>query len=130
MNKLRPLLFAVILISLLSCEKELSIENTTNGSDLIVGIDCRISKIVYIDTAGTAGGGIGKGMGSTTADINNLDFVTELRQYDSLASVLVYITGPVYKNDSVYINPYEYFIVDANKKVIKMHLVNNNFIKK
>lgn len=121
MNKLRPLLFAAILISLFSCEKEYSSENTGSDSEFIVGIDCRISKIVYTDTAGTSIGLPGIGLGSIAADIDNLDIVTELRQYDSLSSVLVYYTRPVYRNDSVYINADEYFIVDANKKVTKMH---------
>ena len=122
MNKLRPLLFATVLISLFSCEKEYSTENSgNNDNEFIVGIDCRISKIVFTDTAGTSMGSPGTGLGSITADINNLDIVTELRAYDSLSSVLVYYTRPVYTNDSVYINADEYFIVDANKRITKMH---------
>lgn len=122
MNKLRPLLFAVILIAVFSCEKEFSTENTGSDSEFIVGIDCRISKIVYTDTAGTAAGGTGTGLGSIAADINNLDIVTKLTQFDSLSNTIEFILDPpVYRNDSVYINADEYFIVDANKKVIKMH---------
>ena len=122
MNKLLPLLFAAILISLFSCEKEYSTENSgNNDNEFIVGIDCRISKIVSIDTAGTAAGGTGKGLGSIAADINNLDIVTEVREYDSLSNVLEYYTRPVYTNDSIYINSDEYFIVDANKRITKMH---------
>jgi hypothetical protein len=122
MNKLRPLLFAAILISFVSCEKEFSTENSgNNDNEFIIGIDCRISKIVYTDTAGTSIGLPGKGLGSITADIDNLDIVTELRLYDSLSSVLEYYTRPVYRSDSVYFNSYEYFIVDANKRILKMH---------
>ena len=116
MNKLRPLLFAAILIALFSCEKEYSSENTGSDSEFIVGIDCRISKIVYTDTAG-----VGTGLGSIEANINNLDIVTKLTEFDSLSNTIKFITDPVYRNDSVYINADEYFIVDANKKVIKMH---------
>jgi hypothetical protein len=125
MNKLRPLLFAAILISLFSCEKEYSTENSGNtDNEFIVGIDCRISKIVYIDTAGTAAGGTGTGLGSIAADINSLDIVTNINEYDSLSSTLEYITAPVYTNDTVYfspVNPDEYFVVDANKRILKMH---------
>jgi hypothetical protein len=122
MNKLRPLLFAAILIALFSCEKEFSSENIGSDSELIVGIDCRISKIVYTDTAGTAAGGRGTGLGSIAADINNLDIVTKITQFDSLANVITYITpGLVYTNDTVYINADEYFIIDANRRVYKMH---------
>jgi hypothetical protein len=116
MNKLRPLLFAAILIALFSCEKEYSSENTGSDSEFIVGIDCRISKIVYTDTAG-----VGTGLGSIAANINNLDIVTKLTEFDSLSNTIKFITDPVYRNDSVYINADEYFIVDANKKVTKMH---------
>jgi len=116
MNKLRPLLFAAILFALFSCEKEYSSENIGSDSEFIVGIDCRISKIVYTDTAG-----VGTGLGSIEANINNLDIVTKLTEFDSLSNTIKFITDPVYRNDSVYINADEYFIVDANKKVIKMH---------
>jgi hypothetical protein len=121
MNKLRPLLFTVILVSLLSCEKELSVENSTNGSDMIVGIDCRISKIVFTDTAGTGIGLPGTGLGSIASDINNLDIVTRITEFDSLSNTIEFITDPIYKNDSVYINADEYFIQDANNRITKMH---------
>ena len=117
MNKLRPLLFAAILISLFSCEKEYSSENSGNtNSEFIVGIDCRISKIVYKDTAG-----VGTGLGSIEAAINNLDIVTKITMFDSLSNTIEFITSPIYTNDSVYINADEYFVVDANKKITKMH---------
>lgn len=121
MKKLIPLAFAAILISLFSCEKELSVENNGGGSDLIVGIDCRISKIVYTDTAGTSIGLPGTGLGSIAADINSLDIVTKLTEFDSLSNTIEFITDPVYTNDTVYINADEYFVVDANKRITKMH---------
>ncbi|MBL7701882.1 MAG: hypothetical protein JNM14_06500 [Ferruginibacter sp.] len=121
MKKLLPLVLAAILISLFSCEKEYSNENTGGGSDLIVGVDCRISKIVYTDTSGTSIGLPGTGLGSIAADIDNLDIVTEIRLYDSLAAVLEYWGQPVYRNDTVYISPDEYFVADANKRITKMH---------
>lgn len=121
MNKLLPLLFAVSLVSLLSCEKELSVENTPNGSDMIIGIDCRISKIVFTDTAGASMGLPGIGLGSIASDINNLDIVTRITEFDSLSNTIEFITDPIYKNDSVYINADEYFIEDANRRITKMH---------
>ena len=122
MNKLRPLLFAAILISFVSCEKEYSSENSGNiNSEFIVGIDCRISKIVSTDTAGTAAGGTGTGLGSIAANINNLDIVTRITKFDSLSNTIEFITSPIYTNDTVYINADEYFVVDANKKITKMH---------
>ena len=121
MNKLRPLLFAAILIAVFSCEKEFSVENSGTDSEFIVGIDCRIRKIVYTDTTGTSMGSPGTGLGSITADINNLDIVTRVTEFDSLSNTIEYITDPVYRNDSVYINADEYFIVDADKRITIMH---------
>jgi hypothetical protein len=126
MNKLRPLLFIAMVVTLFACEKEYSSENTDAGSDLIVGIDCRISKIVYIDTSGTAGGGRGAGLGSVEANINSLDIVTGITQFDSTANVITYISpGPVYTNDTVYIDTEEYFVVDVNKRITKSHLLSD-----
>ena len=117
MNKFRPLLFIAIAVALFSCEKEYSEENSGNtGSDLIVGINCRISKIVYTDTSG-----LGTGMGSIKSNINSLDIDTLITQYDSVGNTIVFIESPTYSNDSVFINADEYFVVDINKRINKMH---------
>ena len=115
MNKLRPLLFAGFVFIFFSCEKEYSVENSGGGSDLIVGIDCRISKIVYTDTATNTG------LGSLAADINSLDIVTKIIKFDSLSNTIEFIVTPVYVNDTIYINPDEYFVVDINKRINKLH---------
>ena len=117
MNKFRPLLFIAIAVALFSCEKEYSEENSGNtGSDLIVGINCRISKIVYTDTSG-----LGTGLGSIKSNINSLDIDTLITQYDSVGNTIVFIEKPIYSNDSVFINADEYFVVDINKRINKMH---------
>ena len=80
MKKLLPLFFAAVVLTLFSCEKEYSLENSgNNGNGLIVGIDCRINKIVVTDTSSK------KGIGSIAANINNLDVVTKVTLFDSLA---------------------------------------------
>jgi len=116
MNKLRPLLIAAIVFTLFSCEKEYSSENIGVDDPLIVGVDCRISKIVYTDTAG-----IGTGLGSIAADINNLDILTKVTRFDSLSNTIEFIGTPTYINDTVYINPDEYFVVDVNKRISLLH---------
>ncbi|MFM6926588.1 MAG: hypothetical protein ACKOU7_13865 [Ferruginibacter sp.] len=122
MNKFRPLLLIALAAALFSCEKEYSNENSGNtGNDLIVGIDCRINKIVYTDTSGTAAGGTGTGLGSIEAAINSLDVVTKITKFDSLSNTIEFINAPIYSNDSVFINADEYFVVDGNKRIIKMH---------
>ncbi len=121
MNKVRPLVFIALLATLFSCGKEYSEENLSNGNELIVGGDCRISKIVYTDTSGMAGGGPGTGLGSIEGEINSLDILFRVTQFDSLSNTIDYRDEPVYTNDSVYINPDEYYIVDGTKRIIKMH---------
>lgn len=122
MNKVRPLAFIAILITLFSCEKEYSEENLGAGNELIVGADCRMSKIVYTDTAGTAAGGKGTGLGSIEALINNLDIVTRITQFDSVSNTIISRPEPIYSNDSVFIDADEYYIVDINKRITKSHL--------
>ncbi len=122
MSKLHTLLFIAFLATLFSCEKEFSEENIDNtGSNLIVGADCRISKIVYIDTSGTAGGGRGTGLGSIEDSINSQDISIRITRYDSLSNTLEFINEPVYSNDSVFIDGDQYFVVDVNKRINKMH---------
>lgn len=116
--------FLAIIFILNSCEKEFSTESGNNDSDLIVGIDCRINKIVSTDTTGASMGLPGVGLGSIAAEINSLDIVTRITEFDSLSNTIEYITDPVYTNDTVYFSPFnpdEYFIVDAEKRITKMH---------
>jgi hypothetical protein len=115
MNKLRPLLFIAIIITLFSCEKEYSQEDGGNNDDLIVGADCRISKIVYADTA------LKINLGRIEATINNLDIVEDITRYDSVSNAPEFISTPVYTNDSVYIDADQYFVVDVNKRISKLH---------
>lgn len=104
-----------------SCEKEYSNENISDGSDLIVGVDCRISKIAYTDTSGTSIGLPGVGLGSITSYINSLDIDTMIVQFDSVGNAIVDYNKPIYSNDSIYIDADQYFIVDANKRITKFH---------
>lgn len=116
MNILRSVLLGLVAIGFFSCDKEFSLENGgATGNELIVGVDCRISKIVYTDTA------TNRGIGSIEALINSLNTVTRITKFDSLSNTIEFIVLPTYRNDTVYINPDEYFIVDVNKRVAKMH---------
>ncbi len=115
MKKLLPLFFAAVVVILFSCEKEYSLENSgDNSNGLIVGIDCRINKIVCTDTASK------KGIGSIAANISNVDVVTKVTLFDSLSLTIDYISSPVYANDTVYINADEYFVVDIASKRVKL----------
>ncbi|MBP6430752.1 MAG: hypothetical protein KA319_03215 [Ferruginibacter sp.] len=110
------LTITVAFLFLVSCEKELSTENSTVGSELIVGKDCRISKLVYTDTATKLN------LGSIAAAINILDRVDDITVFDSLAQALTFSALPTYSNDTVYLNPDEYFVMDIiNNRVKKLH---------
>ena len=119
MNKLRLLLCAGLIVTLFSCEKEYSLENSGPASELIVGVDCRISKIAFLDT--TAAGDIG--LGFIGADINSADVVTKVTQFDSTSNTIVYINSLSYSNDTVFVDADQYFITDVNKRIIKLHTV-------
>lgn len=122
MNKFRPLLLITIVVTLFSCEKEYSNENSGNtDNELIVGGDCRISKVVYTDTSGTAAGGRGTGLGSIASQINSLDIDTLIIRFDSLSNTIEFRDKPIYSNDSVFIDADQYFVVDINKRINKMH---------
>ncbi len=115
MKRLNWLVGAVILMAFTACEKEYSLENTGGPNELIIGIDCRISKIVYTDTTAKLG------LGSIAATINSLDIVTRITKFDSLSNTIDFISDPVITNDTIYINANEYFTVDINKRISKLH---------
>ena len=115
-KKINWLLGIGILVFFVSCEKEYSNENGSAADPLIVGANCRISKIVYIDTVG-----IDKGMGRLEANINNLDIVTRITRYDSISNTIELQRDITYLSDTIYINPDEYFIVDVNKRITRLH---------
>lgn len=100
---------------LFSCEKEYSVENGTQGNDQIVGIDCRISKIVYRDTAAHIN------LGSIAADISSQDEVTNILKYDSVGRIIEFVATAFITNDTVHINANEYFLRDVNKRIISLH---------
>lgn len=124
MKKTLPLFLAMAVIAVtavVSCTKEYSLENGMDGSDLIVGSDCRISKIASIDTPTNIG------LGSIYATINSLDQVTDITGYDSLSGTIVTNAQPTYKGDTIYVNPDEYFVTDPlnSKRVLKFHRLSD-----
>ena len=106
----------LLAISFVACEKEYSLENSGQPSELIVGADCRISKIIYTDTASK------KGLGFIEAEISNQNIVTRITRYDSLSNTIEFRSDPLITNDTIYIQPEEYFIVDVTTKLVnKLH---------
>lgn len=114
MKKLLPLLVVTAVVALFSCKKEYSLENGGNLTNpLIIGADCRISKISYLDSASEVG------KGSLTATINLLDQTVDITKFDSLSSTIDFNAALTYFGDTIYINPDEYFIIDIITKHVK-----------
>lgn len=115
MKKIITFCFISLSFILFSCEKEYSEENSTQGNSLIVGIDCRISKILYTDTSAHIN------LGSIAADINSQDDVTRIVKFDSAGNIIEFIATPFITNDTIHINANEYFLTDVNKRIISLH---------
>lgn len=107
--------FATLTSLFISCEKEYSTENNQSSNPQVVGVDCRISKITYSDTATQ------KGIGSIAADIDSLDIVTRITAFDSLGNIIEFRADPFINNDTIHINANEYFLKDVNNRIIKLH---------
>ena len=100
----------LILLVFASCTKEYSLENggtSNNGSDQIIGVGCRISKIAYYDSASNVA------LGSLAAMINARDTVTDITFFDSLNNIIVSNSMPSYSLDTVFLNPDEYFLTNV-----------------
>ncbi|MGC4101734.1 hypothetical protein [Ferruginibacter sp.] len=114
----KGLLYSIIIIAAFaSCQKEYSTENGgEGGAGVIIGADCRISKIAYADSAS------GVGIGSISATIDATDVVTDITKFDSLTLTIDFNSQPQYFNDTVYIDPDQYFIMEtANKRIKSLH---------
>jgi hypothetical protein len=114
MKRSLPLFFVLALVTVISCSKEYSLENGGNlNNPLVIGADCRISKISYLDSAS----GVGKG--SLTATINPLDQTVDITKFDSLSATIDFNSALAYFGDTIYINPDEYFLIDVVSKHVR-----------
>jgi hypothetical protein len=104
------------LILLSSCLKEFSNEGDDGSGGVIIGADCRISKIAYADSSS------GAGFGSISAAINSSDEVTDITKFDSLSLTIDFNSLPQYfaNGETVYIDPDQYFVRNAGTKRIRM----------
>jgi hypothetical protein len=111
----KGLLYSIIIVAALaSCQKEYSTEEGGNsGAGIIVGADCRISKIAFNDST------TGVSLGSIGAAINAADNATDITLFDSLTLTIDFNSAPQYFGDTVAIDPDQYFIYDISTKRIK-----------
>lgn len=112
MKKIFTLLSVPALLFFSSCMKEYSDENGGDAAGVIIGADCRISKIAYADSAS------GAGLGSISAAITALDEVTDITKFDSLSLTIDFNSLPQYFNDTVYIDPDQFYVRDAGTRRI------------
>lgn len=99
---------------LFSCQKEYSTEDGgNNGAGVIIGADCRISKIAFSDSATNVG------IGSIGATINAADNATDITLFDSLTFTIDFNSAPQYFSDTAAIDPDQYFIFNTATKRIK-----------
>ncbi len=123
MKKLSPVYLSVLVLILFSCAKEYSLETSSDptGNGTIIGEDCRISKMSYLDTAKG-----GTPLGSLTATINSTDAVTNITAFDSVSFTIDFVSTPFYASDTVFINADEYFLVDpVSKRVKQLHALED-----
>ncbi len=116
MKKIVPFIIIAAVV-FTGCLKEYSAEQGNDtGAGVIIGADCRINKIAYADSA------TGAGTGSISAVINAADNTTDVTGFDSLTLTINYNYLPQYFNDTVYIDPDQYFVRDATtKRINKFH---------
>ncbi|GAB2835706.1 hypothetical protein GCM10027043_42680 [Ferruginibacter profundus] len=97
-----------------SCQKEYSTENGGgDGAGVLIGADCRISKIAYSDSA------TGSSIGTIGATIDGSDVVTDITKFDSVTLTIDFNSVPQYFSDTVYVDPDQYYVFDAATKRIK-----------
>lgn len=107
-------LLPLVLIVLFSCQKEYSLENGGNiNNPNIIGTDCRITKIVYLDSAGTTG------IGSIADIINTTDQSTSITIFDSITNSIDYLANPVYYGDTIQIDAQQYYLINPSTKNIR-----------
>jgi hypothetical protein len=108
-------LFITAIVAFTACRKDVS-TGFSEGSNIIIGTDCRINKIIFKDSAS------GIGFGSISAIINSLDRATSITVFDSLSLSLGNQITPQYFSDTVTIDQAQYFVIDnATKRIKSFH---------
>jgi hypothetical protein len=107
-------LYSIIIAAVFtSCQKEYSTENGGDSGGIIIGADCRISRIAYSDSA------TGVSIGSIGATINSADMVTDITKFDSLTLTIDFNNVPQYFSDTVAIDADQYFLMNISSKRIR-----------
>ena len=103
----------LLLISIISCQKELSIED---GSVVPPGLpslgnNCKVNQIIAADSL------TGRGLFSIFTRFNSLGIGDKVEVFDSIQSALQFEANLRYIGDTIRLSPTDYFLLDANKRV-------------
>jgi hypothetical protein len=114
----KKIIFAIALLGLtfISCQKEYSFENPLSGSSgLIIGNNCIIKKVIEFDTISN------KGAAAINYNFNAAgDRILTINEIDSITLSPLFNANPNYVQDSIIIDPQQYFVVSpSNKRIIK-----------
>jgi hypothetical protein len=104
----------------LSCSKELSEENVGSNTNPPLGDDCRVNQLAEIDSA------FGFGTFSRFVQFNPDGQAIGARFFDSINNAVFYETAISYRGDTMRISPYEYFLLDASKRVKSFVSLDSN----
>jgi hypothetical protein len=108
---MRPIYIALCaFFFFVSCTKELS-QETADPTTPPLGNDCQVNLVVDVDSAS------GVGTFSRFVQFNQDGQAVGARFYDSINNVAFLETTITYRGDTMRINPSEYFLLDATKRV-------------
>lgn len=114
----KALLPLLIVFSVLSCQKELSIENggvvpDPDPTNPPIGTNCKVQQILAVDSL------TGRGLLSFFTAFKNNGLADRVTVYDSISSTVEFTAGFTYSAlaDTFFISPTDYFVVDNNRRV-------------
>ncbi len=111
------ILFVLVLFS---CSKELSEEDVAPNTNPPLGDNCRVNQVTEIDSA------FGVGTFSKFVQFNPDGQAIGARFFDSINNAAFYETAISYRGDTMRISPYEYFLLDASKRVKSFVSLDSN----
>jgi hypothetical protein len=112
MGNIKRISSLVLLVWMMSCSKEKSVENGP-GSGITLGTNCRVNTIIAADSL------TGAGSYSLFTNFNATGQATKIEAFDSIAGNLDASATLTYSGDTIRISAAEYFVTDANKRVSK-----------
>ncbi len=118
MQMRKTLVSLLIVLSVVSCQKELSIEDggvvpPPDPNNPPIGINCKVQQILAVDSL------TGKGLLSVFTAFKNNGLADRVTVYDSISATVEFTSGFTYSAlaDSFFISPTDYFVVDNNRRV-------------